>query len=806
MAITVRNKVMCFDTEYTTKASNGRKANQYDKDNHLVAVGWRKSKEDVHGIYFDDTRPRTFNAPLDDCKILVLVNAKADLPWLWRSKPLELFFKEGGEVWDCAYAEYLLTGQRWSLKRPKNQRPSMVNLYRKYRKAAEQAGDFSEDVYSDGKMDEVVAMWASGMDTTDIPKDLLMEYLLGTNAHPSMPRVDGERIKGDVAMTEYIFYRQVRRAKALGMLDMIRESMDALLATFEMEYNGLYMDKARMMDNIIRLRAKEQDLAQQLNAALPELPPNCEFNWSSGAHLSAFLFGGPITYPTQVPRTNKDGDVIYKKVTVRCPVFEKVEEVSVELKSGKVSRRVKKSKVAPFPDDCSWNEEKGLYDHAEYGWQLVDAEGAPIYKDVRVTTDEVDTKKGVAVLMLEQQVKPHHMWKTNSTVKTPLGEFPVYKTDEGVLDKLDARGDSALVKLLKKHRAVQKDLSTYFLGNLDLINEYDGCIHHTIQTHVTETSRYSCEKPNLQNVPGMNKSDFRACLTTRFGDDGVMAEPDYSQLEKVGQQVMTQDENLKQDLLRGVDFHCMNLALKEGMSYEEVVHLVKELALDEWKQKRKDIKSYTFQEAYGAGPQAMAEATGMTVDEIKALQAAAAERYYGVTAFIEECERQAIATRVPTGEFTQAGAPKGIGYYTSPMGLRFVFEERDAPKWLRERTGQLTSFYKPHIMNYPIQGSCGYFVRMALGRIFRWLVANDWFNYEVLLVNTVHDCIWFDMRKKYLQEVMPQIRTLMQDIPKYLTEVHGMTVEVPFPVEAEVGPNMGSLHHWDWERNDIRSH
>lgn len=825
-----RNKVIFFDTEYPTRKTQARLGNPYDPANKVVAYGYRKTHEPVQGKYFGHDGPglSELDLPLLDCRIIVGVNLKADLPWIWRSPSFLRFIKEGGEAWDCAYAEYLLTGQRWSLKRPKDQRPSMVNMYRKYRRAAERAGDFSEAAYDDGKMDEVTALWGAGVDTADIPQDLLMEYLLGSENHDSCgTRADGALVKGDIAMTEYIFHKQVARAKALGMLTMIRESMDSLLATQEMEYNGLKVDRSRMERNIVALSAKAAGLLANLNEMLPALPEGLEFNWGSGAHLSALIYGGPIKYPAMVQRTDKDGQLLWEKDVAEWPVFkvtytEEVAQLDAPTmpEDGPVlvrhtRQRTKQSPVDPatclllghvVTSDLSGEDEQpaDMYWHPSFGPQIRDAKahGRPKYKAVKLDSKRPALKKGSAVVILEGMTKPHHMWKTAEVVKTDDGEFAVYKTDDDVLNKLASK--VPFCKALRDYRAVTKDLTTYFTGNMLLLNPHDGCIHHNIQTHVTETSRFSADKPNLQNVPGMNKSDFRACLVTRFAD-GVMAEPDYSQLEKVGQQVMTQDPALKEDLLRGVDFHCMNLAFKEGVTYEDVIRFVKEQCLADWIQKRKDIKEYTFQEAYGAGPKSMAEAVGCSVDDIKRLQAAARERYVRVADYFDEVEQSCVNTRQPTGLLTQGGMPKGIGYYTTPMGLRFVFEERDAPKFLKER-GIHTCFYRPHIMNYPVQGSCGYFVRMALGRLFRWLAANDFFGFEVLLVNTVHDCVWFDMRQKWLAHVMPTIRQIMQDIPKYLIEQHNMTVEVPFPVEAEVGVNMGELEHWDWKTNAVRVH
>jgi len=99
--------------------------------------------------------------------------------------------------------------------------------------------------------------------------------------------------------------------------------------------------------------------------------------------------------------------------------------------------------------------------------------------------------------------------------------------------------------------------------------------------------------------------------------------------------------------------------------------------------------------------------------------------------------------------------------------------------------------------NYPVQGTGGEVVQIALGKLWRMFIATDNFGGKALLVNTVHDCVWVDMAEGMAAIVLPAMKMLMEGIPTYLDQLFGMKCPVPFPVDAKHGPNMLDLHHFN---------
>ena len=84
-----------------------------------------------------------------------------------------------------------------------------------------------------------------------------------------------------------------------------------------------------------------------------------------------------------------------------------------------------------------------------------------------------------------------------------------------------------------------------------------------------------------------------------------------------------------------------------------------------------------------------------------------------------------------------------------------------------------------------------------LGYLFRLFKQTDNFGGKALMVNTVHDCAWFDFAdEETAHKVVPMICKVMEAVPAMYKRNFNIDVDVPFPVEAELGPNMLELEHF----------
>lgn len=741
--------ILTFDLETGTKTHNKRKASKWHPDNYIVADGWKYGDNPVFGNYHEHAEEVKF-PDLSNVKIIVGMNIKFDLLWMWEQPEVQEFFKRGGTIWDIQLAEYLIEGQQeWAHMMSLNQ---MVEQY---------GGTL--------KLDAVKEMWDAGIDTPDIPEDLLMKYLLGAKE---------EGIDGDVNNTWLVFLGQMARIQKEfppEFLTMVRNRMDSLLGTTEMEDNGLHIDLPLGMELREKVKSQLDELNTELEQYLPKLPPEFEFKWSSNHHRSYLVYGGVAKYQKWVQHTHEEtGELLYAKKTEKWPLVggEAVSPDSLgdqepdRFKSGKRVGEIK-TKNVQVPDK---SKPKGAkQDH---------------------------------FIRFRGYTKPDKKWESTLT---DGADKPIYSTSADVIKELGTR-DIPFLKALASRQKLAKDLGTYYWdedkngerkGMLTLVNETDNCIHHSLNHVMTVTGRMSSSNPNLQNIPRKDSSEIKRVFTSRFGADGHIVEIDYSSLEVVVQAMLTHDPQLIKDLNAGVDMHTKRLAFKLKRPYEEIKALV-DAEDPEMKLKRTKIKSFTFARAYGAGAVSIAADTGMGVEEVKELINIEEEMYAGLVEFDRNLEEAINASRVPTTQEVYVQGARhtlGKGHWFSPTGTKFVWRESIAPDFLQER-GKFVGFKPTERKNYPAQGIGGEIVQTMLGLVWRWLVSKDHFNRKALLINTVHDSIYMDIHKDVLHEVVPVVKTIMEAVPSKYKRDFDIDIPVPFPCEAEVGSCMYDVKHY----------
>jgi DNA polymerase I-like protein with 3'-5' exonuclease and polymerase domains len=786
-------KYQVFDLETQNHKSKKRVANPFDPRNYVVMRGW-KVEGASHGsmTYHTGKDPSNILHIDDDVDVLVGFNIKFDLLFEMVAdyNNLAKFYKRGGRVWCCQYAEYLLRGQR-----------------RKFHMCS--LDQIIESYGGRKKIDGVKALWEAGVLTADIDKEMLHDYLCGTKAEG--------RDSGDIGNTELIYKGQVEEAKALGMYEGILARMDGLACTTEMEYNGIKVEWETATRNMALSMSRKDEANNKLEAFVRDIPAEVKFSWTSPIHKSCLIFGGRIKYSKQ--------------------------DTYLDIVTGKLARLVATERWPLFggdaidPAKCVWSESKGCwafkgpYDETRMCWYEQDRYVSgkkidePKYKNVK-GWGELKVKYQDFYHDLPGYTKPRDKWK--SVLLDGNGD-QIYSTASEVIEIISKRNIPFLVDM-GIYQRMSKELSTYYAvvnekgeatGMLTCVGE-DGIVHHMLNHNTTVTTRLASSNPNMQNIPRADwddlledvKSRVKEMFASRFtwdyceahglpydtqpGWSGVMGEIDYSQLEVVVQGLLSLDKHLCRDLRNKIDFHCKRVALKNSVSYGFALEHCKNSDAKDfkwWKAERTGCKIFSFQRAYGAGAHTIADETGISVQDIKDMIALEEKEYPGVVKFNISVERAVIASAVWFPDPERGWRKFRRGQWQSPTGTIYEFRSWDAPKFLREQ-GIMDSFSPPEMKNYPVQGTGGEVVQIALGKLWRLFVATDNFGGLALLVNTVHDCVWVDMHDIIVDIVMPAMMKVMEAIPYYLKQLFGMECPVPFPVDGEVGPNMLDLHHY----------
>lgn len=277
------SSILFIDYETQNHPYYGGVATPYCPDNYIVEVGWRLDRTNPDGtVTIGDVGSKRYKSreeflaapsgewlPTEaDTWLIVAHNLAYECSW-WLSfarEQFESFLRRGGRVFDTMHGEYVAS--------------DFQNLYPSLDETAPKYG-------GSHKVDGVKLLWQQGVLTADIDPMLLHEYLTGPN--------------GDIVNTALCFYGQCAVFAERGQMPMVWERQEAVLALAYCEFNGVYVDMPTA-----RANQKEQEdaivaLKHTLQGFLPELPEGFEFNWNSGYHMSALVYGGTVKYKCKVP-------------------------------------------------------------------------------------------------------------------------------------------------------------------------------------------------------------------------------------------------------------------------------------------------------------------------------------------------------------------------------------------------------------------------------------------------------------------------------------------------------------------------
>jgi len=239
----------------------GNKGDPFDERNSLQYVGVLKNGDDssLFAIQFSCSPYRTELATLGStiqmASLVVGFNIKFDLHWCRRyGLPMPK------KVWDCQLVHFILTKQQHPY-------PSLNSVASYYQLGVKL--DVVKEEY-----------WDKGIDTPNVPKDILEEYL-----------------EQDLQLTHQVYLKQVEhlatQSDALKRLVSLHNS--DLLVLQEMEFNGLTFNEERCLSNATLLEKEIEEIDVNLNRTCGVVG----FNFNSGDHLSSLLYGGVLNFPVK---------------------------------------------------------------------------------------------------------------------------------------------------------------------------------------------------------------------------------------------------------------------------------------------------------------------------------------------------------------------------------------------------------------------------------------------------------------------------------------------------------------------------
>ncbi|MFC1625155.1 DNA polymerase [Patescibacteria group bacterium] len=293
-------------------------------------------------------------------------------------------------------------------------------------------------------------------------------------------------------------------------------------------------------------------------------------------------------------------------------------------------------------------------------------------------------------------------------------------TGDGVL----ATADNPIVQILREYRKYEKLVSAFGDNLLSKVNRKTGRLHPEFNQLGAATGRFSCNNPNLQQIPQQTEdAPFRSCFNPESGYKLVTT--DYATMEMRIMADLSNDPTLIEAFKKGIDIHSHTAALMFGLEYTNPDTFKKEHPKE-----RFAAKSINFGLMYGRGPTSLARQIGVSPEEGKQYLEKYFKSYPGVRKFLDTMARNAVKR----------------GWSTTPAGRKRWYNkpDRNDPDYLK-KIGHIERQAK----NHPIQGTNADATKYALVFIQEKIKEGGWDAWPIL---TVHDEVVCEVREDQAEE------------------------------------------------------
>lgn len=272
------------------------------------------------------------------------------------------------------------------------------------------------------------------------------------------------------------------------------------------------------------------------------------------------------------------------------------------------------------------------------------------------------------------------------------------------------------IRPLLEIKRLEKLLSSFGTSLRDMVSSKTGRIHANYLVAGTKSGRWSCRKPNLQQMPGDRMAPgFRAIFRAPIGR--VLIGADYSQMELRAVAEISKDPALRQIYADGLDLHTITAAEMAGVDPDEVTQ-----------EQRGRAKPVNFGSIYGMGAAGLASAAwnGYRVEMtlIEAKQALAA--------FFRKFPRLHTWMRGHADRCQQSGRIN--------IGVGRVLENAWESGGVRYT----------QCCNLPVQGACADVMMRAVAYVHRRIKTES---IDAILIAQIHDEIIVEVASEHVGHV-----------------------------------------------------
>ncbi len=384
---------------------------------------------------------------------------------------------------------------------------------------------------------------------------------------------------------------------------------------------------------------------------------------------------------------------------------------------------------------------------------LLETMSEDLHKEVKILEQKIHTLAGKEFNIASPKQLGEVLYDTLSLgtkiKKTKTGQK---STNVSELEKI--KDEHEIVPLILEYRELTKLLSTY-IDTLPSFVEEDGRVHaHFIQTGAG-TGRFSCEDPNLQNLPVKSELGQRVRGAFVAGKGKKLLSCDYAQIDLRAAAILSGDVHLVEIFEKGIDVHTGTAARVFGVGEDEVTPDM-----------RRKAKAINFGILYGMGVTALKEGMGVERKEAQEFYDQYKRTFSRLMEYLEEVKAYAWKH----------------GYTTTLLGRR-----REVPL-LKSPLPYLRAQGERIAINAPIQGTSADILKLAMLDTSSYIQESH-LEDKVALLLQIHDELVFEIDEALVEEVTPTIVSLLEGVLKK----RGLTT-IPLVVSSAVGDTLETLH------------
>src|SRR5215831_14132731 len=306
---------------------------------------------------------------------------------------------------------------------------------------------------------------------------------------------------------------------------------------------------------------------------------------------------------------------------------------------------------------------------------------------------------------------------------------------------------AAPAKILAQ-KDVSKLLSVYVAGFIPTIED-DSRIRASFNQARAKTGRLSCSEPNLQNIPARYRQNTEGTMIRKLfvaPSGRVLIVADYSQIELRILAHQTHDPKLVYAYQHGLDLHTQTAALIWRIAPGDVDP-----------EKRSIAKNSNFNFAFEGGPGRVVQMSGISMSQAQDVYDGWHAAYPGVKRWGKKVKRFCWEH----------------GYVETLWGRKRRLPEIISDDW-KER-----GYAERQAVNHPIQGTAADIAKVALVAVNEVLRP-----FDAALTLQIHDEFIIECSKGQVDEVIPLVKTAMEDI-----RLDGHAV-LTVPLEVNIGVGM----------------